>query len=142
MQAAGVDEVGVLAAQGFWALAFMASTKAAMEPASHSARMLQASLAETMSIHCRSCFHRHDLPGLDPGGAAVRVVIGVAEGAFRGGDLLVQQCFIAADLFQDQQSRHDLGQAGGIVLLMDVFGIGHGVGVHVHQQRGLGLDVR
>ena len=32
-------------------LAFMASTKAEMEPLCHSARILQASLAETMSIH-------------------------------------------------------------------------------------------
>ena len=86
--------------------------------------------------------HRHDLPGLDPGAAAVCMVIGITEGTFGGSDLLIQQRFIAADLFQDQQSCHDLGQAGRIVFLMDVFGIGHGVGVHVRQQRSPGLNVR
>ena len=141
MQSTGVDEVGVLAAEGF-GLGVHGVHKGG-DGADVPLRQNVAGLVGGDDEHTlQKLLYRHDLPGLDPGAAAVRVVIGVAEGVFRGGDLLIQQCFIAADLFQDQQSRHDLGQAGGIVFLMDVFGIGHGVGVHVRQQRGPGLNVR
>ena len=85
--------------------------------------------------------YRQDLAGLDAGGAAVGVVIGVAERAFRRCDLCVEQCFVPADLFQNQKRRHHLGQTGRIVLFMDIFGIGHRVGVHIHQKGGLGLNV-
>ena len=141
VQSAGVDEVGVLAAKGF-GLGVHGVHKGG-DGAGVPLRQNVAGLVGGDDEHTlQKLLHRHDLPGLDPGAAAVRVVIGVAEGTFRGSDLLIQQCFIAADLFQDQQSRHDLGQAGGIVFLMNVFGIGHGVGVHVRQQRSLGLNVR
>ena len=58
-----------------------------------------------------------------------------------GGELLIQGQLAAVHSVQHQQSGHDLGDAGGIDLLVRVLLVEHRVGVQVHQQCRLSLDL-
>ena len=78
------------------------------------------------------------LPGPDAGGAAIRRQ--PLQGALRNSDWLVHGQLPAVHCLQRQQSGHDLGETGGIELLVLVLSIDHAAGVGVHQQGSLGLD--
>ena len=113
-----------------------------MLPLCHWARMLHASLAETMSMHSSSCRMVRISPALMLAELPSAEVAGGFKGAGGGGDGLIQQRLISADLFQNQQRRHHLGEAGGIELLVLILGVCGLAGVEIQQQRGLGANLR
>ena len=83
---------------------------------------------------------RHGLAYLNVGGAAVGGQALQRGGG--GGQFLVHGELSLVDGLQSQQSGHDLGQTGGIQLLMLVFRVDNAAGIGVHQQGGFALDVR
>ena len=141
MDAAGVDEMGILTAQCL-RLGVHGVHKGGNGAAVPFCKDIAGFVGGDDEHTLKKLLYRQHLAGLDAGGASVGSVVGGGKGTFRGGDLLRQQRVIAAGLFQNQQGGHDLSETCGVILLMDVLGIGYGVCVHIHQQRRLGADVR
>ena len=138
MKAGGVDEVGVLTAQSL-GLGVHGVHKG-VHIAADGLGQNDAGLVGGDHQHAvQKLLHRHDLAHLDAGGAAVAVQL---RDGIRSGELLIQGELAAVHRLQHQKCRHDLGEAGGIELLVLVFGVNDIAGVGVHQQCRLGLDVR
>ena len=137
MQAGGVDEVGVLTPQS--RSLFIHGAHEGVHAAADLLRQNVARLVGGDDQHTlQQLFHRQHLPGPDAGGAAIRRQ--PLQGALRNSDWLVHGQLPAVHCLQRQQSGHDLGEAGGIELLVLVLSIDHAAGVGVHQQGSLGLD--
>ena len=139
VDAVGIDEVGVFAAQGLGPGVHL-SHKGGHGTGDGLGQDLAGLVGGDHHHAVQQVLHRHDLAGLDARGAAVTGES--LQGGGGGGDGLVHVQLSLVNGLQGQKAGHDLGQAGGVELLMLVFGVDDGAGVGVHQQRGLALDVR
>ena len=136
MKAGGVGKVGVSAAQGL-GLGIHHIHKGG-DSACHLLAQDIASLVGGDHQHAvEHLLHRHGLTLLNTGGAAVIAEAGKGSGC--GGDLLIQRQLALIHGLQHQQRRHDLGQGGGVELIIFVFGIEDLSCVPVHQKGGLGI---
>ena len=84
--------------------------------------------------------YRQYLSSLDVGGGAV--VWESFESGLAGGDALIHAEFPLVHRPEHQQRRHDLGEAGGVELLVLILAVDDLTGILIHQQRGLGFDIQ
>ena len=138
-QAGGVGETGVLAPQLLRPLVHAlheALHAAAERLAEDVARLVGGDDQHTV----QQLLHRQRFALHDVGGAAV--LRQTAQRARCGGDALVKAQLPALDRLEDQQGGHDLGGAGDGQLIVAVLFVEDGVRLRLHQQGGLGADVR
>ena len=134
----GVDEVGAGAAQLLGPLIHQGH-KGVLRPG-HRLRQDAGRLVGGHQHHAvQQLLHRQHLALLDVGRAAGGIHI-VDQG--RRSDRLIQGQDPLVHGLQSQQSRHDLGNAGGILGVLLVEAVQHPPGLIVHQQRRLGVYLR
>ena len=138
-KAGGVGKVGVLAAQLLRPLVHLGHE--GVHRAGHGLTQNVARLVGGDHQHAvQQLLHRQRLAHLDIGGAAV--LHHALHGGLGGGDLLIHAELAAVDGLQHQQGAHDLGDAGHGQLLVDILIVQDGAGAAVHQNGGLGVDIR
>ena len=138
-EAGGVGEMGILAAQLLGALVHLLHE--GVHGAGYGLAQDVARLVGGDHQHAvQQLLHRQRLAHLDVGGAAV--LHHALHGGLGGGDLLIHAELAAVNGLQHQQGAHDLGDAGHGQLFVDVLIVQDGAGVAVHQNGGLGADIR
>ena len=131
MESAGVDEMGVLAAQllGFVVHGIHKGLHAAADGFSqHVAGLIGGDHQHAGEV----LFYRHDFAFLDVGRTAVLRQTG-GHGRMGSGQLIGQGQLSLVDGLHHQQGGHDLGGTGRIHLLVFVFGIHDVSGFRIHQ---------
>ena len=138
-QAGGVGKMGVLAAQLLRPLVHLLHE--GVHGAGHGLAQNVARFVGGDHQHTvEKLLHRQRFTHLDVGGTAV--LHHALHGGLGGGDILIHAKLAAIHGLQHQQGAHDLGDAGHRQLLVHILIVQHRACLAVHQNGGLGMDVR
>ena len=136
VQAVGVDKVGARHAQLLGPLVH-ALHKGGGVPADGHSQDVGCLVGRGNQQAVEQVLHRDDLPGLEVGGGGV--IGDVSQGGCVHSDFGGQIQLTPAHGLQGEQGGHDLGDAGGVALLIGVLVVEDLVRVQVDEQGGLGI---